>query len=872
MRLSELQTGQTAYIKKVNGNGAFRKRILEMGFVRGEEVKSILNAPLKDPIKYGIMEYEVSLRRSEAVMIEIAMIRIEAIQNGYSHNEQLEDNHYENGDFLDVYTEPVDLLSQENSIEELLSNVYNRNGIKYKNHDQESIKTLNGSHKSYSSSLKNIKEKNIKVALIGNPNSGKTSIFNLASGAHEHVGNYSGVTVDAKEGYLKHNGYNFTIVDLPGTYSLSSYSPEELYARNYILEEKPDVIVNVVSASALERNLYLTTELLDLEVPMVIALNMYDELEVSGRKFDHNTFSQLINIPIVPTVGKRGEGIPQLLEEVIKVHRETYHAFIQLPYGRVLEKSMGIMERELKNHYQSKRGIPLRYICIKLLEGDQEAEKQISNSPQHDQIIARRNKERHYIEKLLREDTESAFTNARYGFIAGGLKETLDEKPKTVDKSKLIDSIVTNKYLGFPIFFLFLWVMFETTFRLGNYPMEWIESLVAWIGNLVRSNMSPGPLKDLIVDGIIGGVGGVIVFLPNIVILYLFIAFMEDSGYMARTAFIMDKLMHKIGLHGKSFIPLIMGFGCNVPAIMSTRTIESRSSRMITMLIVPFMSCSARLPVYILFIGIFFPKNASIALLALYITGVLIASLTALLFRKTLFKEEDTPFVMELPPYRMPTIKSILTHMWERASQYLRKMGGPILIASIIIWFLGYFPQSISRNNEIEQQIDMIENRFAQNQVDADQRDRLLAEAEMMHNIHQQENSYIGKIGKFIEPVMRPLGFDWKMSVSLLSGMAAKEIVISTMGVIYSGDSENQESLQQRLVAEAHVDGSPVFTPLVVAAFLLFVLIYFPCIATVAAIKEESHSWKWALFSVLYSTGLAWIIAFLVYHAGSLFI
>lgn len=862
MRLSELQTEQTAYIKKVNGSGAFRKRILEMGFVRGEEVKSILNAPLKDPIKYGIMEYEVSLRRSEAVMIEIAMLKVETLHNGDSEN-----NHFEND-----YNQPAELLTHDATQTDKRYKVHTRNGINYRNHVHETKKTVNEAVKSRNYSPKKIKGKNIKVALIGNPNSGKTSIFNLASGAHEHVGNYGGVTIDAKEATLKHNGYKFTLVDLPGTYSLSSYSPEELYARNYILDDKPDVIVNVVSASALERNLYLTTELLDLEVPMVIALNMYDELEESGRKFDHHTFSQLINVPIVPTVGKRGEGIPQLLEQVIEVHKETDHAFVQMPYGRVLEKSIGIMERELKTNYQSKRGLPLRYICIKLLEGDKEAEKQITNSPKHNQIITRRDKERNYIEKLLREDTESAFTNARYGFIAGGLKETLDEKPETIDKSKLIDFIVTNKYLGFPIFFLFLWVMFEATFRLGNYPMEWIESLVSLTGNTVRSSMTPGPLKDLIVDGIIGGVGGVIVFLPNIVILYLFISFMEDSGYMARAAFIMDKLMHKIGLHGKSFIPLIMGFGCNVPAIMSTRTIESKSSRMITMLIVPFMSCSARLPVYILFIGIFFPKNASIAILSLYIVGILIAALTALMLRKTLFKEEDTPFVMELPPYRMPTIKSIFTHMWERASQYVRKMGGPILIASIVIWFLGYFPQNNISDKQFEKQTAQIENEYAEDQINAEQRDLLIAEVGMTQNIQQQENSYIGRIGKFIEPVMRPLGFDWKMSVSLLSGMAAKEIVISTMGVIYTGNSENQESLQERLLSETNADGSPVFTTLVVVAFLLVVLIYFPCIATVAAIKEESHSWKWALFSVIYSTGLAWIVAFLVFQVGSLFI
>ena len=824
MRLSELQTGQKAYIKKVHGNGAFRKRILEMGFVRGEEVKSILNAPLKDPIKYEIMEYDVSLRRSEAVLIEVSMIR-EMNQKGIQH-EEIDSN---------FSGEPKFIKKKRNK--ELKS-----------------------------------PEKNIRVALLGNPNSGKTSIFNLASGAHEHVGNYSGVTVDSKEGILKHNGYRFTLVDLPGTYSLSSYSPEELYARKYITKDKPDVIVNVVSASTLERNLYLTTELIDLEIPMVIALNMYDELEESGRQFDHDKFSRLIKIPIIPTVGKRGEGIPQLLEELIKINNETEHDFIKIPYGRVLEKSIGVMERELKDIFQPQRGMPLRHVCIKLLEGDKDIINQIKRLPQNEHILARNEKEQNYIEKLLREDPESAFTSARYGFIAGGLQETLTEKTHFAEKTKLIDTIVTNKYIGFPIFFIFMWVMFEATFRLGNYPMVWIEWIVALIGNSIRSNMAEGPLKDLIVDGIIGGVGGVIVFLPNIVILYLFISFMEDSGYMARAAFIMDKLMHKIGLHGKSFIPLIMGFGCNVPAIMATRTIESRSSRMITMLIVPFMSCSARLPVYILLAGAFFPNHASIALLGLYVFGILIASLTAILFRKTLFKEEDTPFVMELPPYRRPTVKSIVTHMWDRSSQYLKKMGGPILIASIVIWFLGYFPREISWSDDINKQAYQVEMQLQNNEIDFVQYQSILSEIEHIRNTEHQENSYIGRIGKLMEPVMRPLGFDWKTSVSLLSGMAAKEIVISTMGVLYTGNGEDQQSLQNRLVSERYSDGSYVFTPLVVISLLLFVLIYFPCIATVVAIKEEAHSWKWALFSMFYSTGLAWLIALIAYQIGSLFI
>jgi len=827
MRLSELQTGHKAYIIKVNGSGAFRKRILEMGFVRGQEVRSILNAPLKDPIKYEIMEYEVSLRRSEAVLVEICMLAADIGKSGAADD---------------------DLLS----IEE-----YEGNGAE---------------HHIHHNSTQHQQVKNIRVALVGNPNAGKTSIFNLASGAHEHVGNYSGVTVNSKEGTLKHNGYTFTLVDLPGTYSLSAYTPEELFVRKHILGEEPDVLINVVSASALERNLYLTTELIDLEAPMVIALNMYDEMEQSGRTFDHKTFSALINTPIVPTVGKRGEGIPQLLEKVISVYQETEHEHVLIPYGRVLEKSIGIMEREIENSVTASLNMPLRYFCIKLLEGDKEMEDRLSGLQDNMPIFARRDKERAYIEKLLREDPESAFTNARYGFIAGGLKQTLTEKTQLADKTKLIDTLVTHKYLGFPFFFIFLWLMFEATFRLGGYPMAWIEWLVAQLGNLFRGNMAEGPLKDLIVDGIIGGVGGVIVFLPNIVILYLFIAFMEDSGYMARAAFIMDKVMHKMGLHGKSFIPLIMGFGCNVPAIMATRTIESRSSRMITMFIVPFMSCSARLPVYILFVSAFFPSMASLILLGLYAVGILIAAFTARMFRKTLFREDDTPFVMELPPYRMPTLKSVFTHMWDRSRQYLQKMGGAILIGSIIIWFLGYFPRDKEREARYEAQIAEIEMQHNTGAMGADERESLTAVIAHNRNTEHQENSYIGTIGKFMEPVMRPLGFDWKISVSLLSGMAAKEIVISTMGVLYTGDSEDQQSLKERLQGETYDDGTPVFTPLVIAGFLLFVLIYFPCIATIIAIKEEAHSWRWALFSVFYSTGLAWLVAFLVYQVGSLFV
>ncbi|MFA6862865.1 MAG: ferrous iron transport protein B [Dysgonamonadaceae bacterium] len=828
MRLSELHTGEKAYIIKVNGSGAFRKRLLEMGFVRGQEIKSILNAPLKDPIKYNIMEYEVSLRRSEAVMIEISMVK----QDIPPHERPIPEN---------------------DRVEDIA--------------ERQKRATASPSDQQKDS-------KTISVALVGNPNSGKTSIFNIASSSHEHVGNYGGVTVDSKEGKLKHNGYNFKMVDLPGTYSLSAYTPEELFVRKHILEEKPDIIINVISASSLERHMYLTTELMELNTPMVIALNMYDELQESGREFNYELLSEMIDIPIIPTIGKKGFGIPAMLDKIIEMYESDSHkenSNVHISYGRVLEKSIYRLEQQLAKNDISDMNMPMRYICIKLLENDNDIRSIVSSLPNHEQIFAQTKRERNYIENLLREDPESAFTNARYGFVAGGLRETLAEKTSSSETTRILDTIVTNKYVGFPLFFLFMWIMFETTFRLGNYPMEWIEWSVQLIGNFIRVNMPDGPLKDLLVDGIIGGVGGVIVFLPNIVILYAFISFMEDSGYMARAAFIMDKVMHKIGLHGKSFIPLVMGFGCNVPAILATRTIESRSSRMITMLINPLMSCSARLPIYILFVGAFFQKYASVALFGIYIFGILLAVILSLLFRKTLFKEENTPFVMELPPYRMPTVKSTLTHMWDKSRQYLQKMGGIILIASIVIWFLGYFPRNKTNEAQFNEQIEHTTNLHSQGKITTEAKQNIVTGIENMRTISHQENSYIGKIGHFIEPVMRPLGFDWKISVSLISGMAAKEIVVSTFGVLYPGDSESQESLQHRLKQETHPDGSPIFTPLVVMGLMLFVLIYFPCIATIVAIKEESGSWKWGVFTILYTTFLAWFVALLTHQIGSLF-
>lgn len=822
MRLSELRTGEKGVIVKVLGHGGFRKRIVEMGFIKGKTVEVILNAPLKDPIKYGLLGYEISLRRQEADMIEVVSEQeARTMQNPY-HGSITEDV-------------PVS--------------------------ESELVALAKG------------KRRTINVALVGNPNCGKTSLFNIASGAHEHVGNYSGVTVDAKEGFFDFQGYHFRIVDLPGTYSLSAYTPEELYVRKHIIEEPPDVIINVADSSNLERNFYLTTQLIDMNVRMVIALNMYDELESSGNKLDYIKLSQLIGVPMIPTVCRRGEGIDQLFHVIIGIYEggdflsqkgeirseiledlrdwhKTYvpdHEFgshkeeedarprgymrhIHINHGPELERSIEEVKKAISQNEDIRHKYSTRFLSIKLLENDKEIENFISTLPNGKEIIAIRNKETLRIRKVMNEDSEQAITDAKYGFITGALKETFtDNHLEKEQTTRVIDSIVTHRIWGYPIFFLFLYIMFEGTFVLGDYPMQGIEWLVDQLGNLIRNNMTEGPLKDLLIDGIIGGVGGVIVFLPNILILYFFISILEDSGYMARAAFIMDKIMHRMGLHGKSFIPLIMGFGCNVPAIMATRTIEDRKSRLITMLVNPLMSCSARLPIYLVMIGAFFPNCASFMLLCIYTAGILLAVIMARIFSKFLVKGEDSPFVMELPPYRMPTSKSIMRHTWEKGAQYLKKMGGIIMIASIIIWFLGYYPQHDAYESVAE----------------------------------QQKNSYIGQIGKAIEPVIKPLGFDWKLGIGLISGVGAKELVVSTLGVLYTneGDVENV-NLSNRI---------PI-TPLVALAYMLFVLIYFPCIATFAAIKQESGSWKWAIFTAGYTTGLAWLIAFTVFQIGSLIV
>ena len=848
MRLSELKTGQYGVIVKVLGHGGFRKRIVEMGFIKGKVVQVLLNAPLQDPVKYKIMGYEVSLRHSEAEMIEIIS------------------------------------PEEAKSLDDCGNHGFNKPQVSY---DDDGCAPSLTDKQLHDAAMK--KRRTINVALVGNPNCGKTSLFNFASGAHERVGNYSGVTVDAKEGVAEFEGYTFNLVDLPGTYSLSAYSPEELYVRRQIIDKTPDVIINVIDSSNIERNLYLTTQLVDMNLRMVCALNMFDEFEKRGDKLDYNCLAKLFGVPMIPTVFKTGVGVDLLFHIIINIYegvdfidkdgninpevaaeiqnwhkscaslRDTDHTedfahgtrpnnsvyrHVHLNHGKLIEGCIDEIKRVLQKEESIRYKYSTRYLSIKLLEMDKEAEAAVAALPSGAAVLATRDKMAAKILEETKEDSETAIMDAKYGLIHGALREAGYEegnKKDTYQVTHLIDKIITNKYAGFPIFLLMLYVMFEVTFTLGQYPMDWIEAGVSALGSWVGSTLPDGPLKDMLADGVIGGVGAVIVFLPQILILYFFISLMEDSGYMARAAFIMDKLMHKMGLHGKSFIPLIMGFGCNVPAVMATRTIESRRSRLITMLVLPMMSCSARLPIYIMVTGAFFAaRYQSLVMISLYAIGIAMAVVMSRIFSRWLVRGEDTPFVMELPPYRFPTGKAIARHTWEKGKQYLKKMGGIILFASIIVWALGYFPHDESLTPQ-----------------------------------QQQEQSYIGRIGKTIEPVFRAQGFDWKLDVGLVAGIGAKEIVASTMGVLYSGDEsvadDTADDNSSKYAVLRERMASSGITPLVAFCYLVFVLLYFPCLATIAAIKGESGSWRWAAFAAIYTTAVAWVASAAIYQVGRLF-
>jgi len=820
LRLSDLKTGEEGIIIKVLGHGAFRKRITEMGFVKGKKVTVVKNAPLQDPVEYQIMDYNVSLRRSEAMLVEV------------------------------IAVEDAASLSK----------------IRFSGTIDEEILKISALTRG------NV----INVALVGNPNCGKTTLYNFASGSHERVGNYSGVTVDAKEATLRRGSYRFNIVDLPGTYSITEYSPEELFVRMHITEKMPDIVVNVVDASNLERNLFLTTQLIDMNIKVVIALNMYDELEKRGARFNYMALGKMMGIPIVPTVASKGKGIDELFDRLIEVYedRDPTVRHIHINYGKEIEDAIAAIQKEIRMNPEITDKLSSRYVAIKLLETDKTTLSQLLPFSNIDQILTTRDSEIGKLEKEYGEKSETIITDSKYGFIDGALKETYTVKPKEKrDRKRELDDMLTHKYLGFPIFLFFMYFMFQATFTLGSYPMDWIDAGVGMLGSALQNAMPEGALRDLLVDGIIGGVGGVIIFLPNILILFFFISLMEDTGYMARASFIMDKLMHKIGLHGKSFIPLVMGFGCNVPAIMATRTLDNKKDRILTMIITPFMSCSARLPVYVLLISAFFPHYQGLVLFSIYLIGIALAVSVALVMKRVVFAKKEVPFVMELPPYRIPTLKNTTIHMWHKGVQYLKKMGNVILVASILIWALGYFPRDVVFSTDYDARIQSIANNTDISETD---KEKQTAGLELKKEAERQEKSYIGLLGHAIEPVIAPLGYDWKMGVSILTGLAAKEIVISTMGILYQADAEADEksnTLKKNLIQQEHTSGElkgqKVFTPLVAFGFMLFVLIYFPCVAVIAAIKKESD-WKWALFTMVYTTGIAWVVAFLTYQIGSL--
>lgn len=807
MLLTDLKPGEKAFIIRVKGRGSFRKRILEMGFVKGKVVEYLQQAPLNDPIAFKILDSEVSLRKSEASLIEVEYINQE------------------------FYEKTNDFSTFESLIEQIPS----------------------------------LREKSntIHIALVGNPNCGKTTLFNYCTGLSEHVGNYSGVTVDLKKGIYRYKNYKFEITDLPGTYSLSAYTPEELYVRNYLMNEFPDVVINVVDASNLERNLFLTTQLIDMDLRVVIALNMFDELEKKGDRFNFDKMGAMLGIPIVPTVSSRGRGILALFDNIIQIHenKDSFYRHIHIYYGENIEKSIKTVQQEIQKNKSFIDKYSSRYVALKLLEKDKEIERLIKKCSNYDTLKTIVEKQIDILEKDYGEPVETIIADAKYGFIDGALAENYKKNKQPLKQfSKKIDKLLINRFLGLPIFLLFLWLTFEGTFFLGQFPVAWIQNIIDLLSNNVSQWLPESVFKDLLIDGIFKGVGGVLVFLPNILLLFFFIAIMEDTGYMARAAFIMDKIMHAIGLHGKSFIPLFMGFGCNVPAIMSTRTIESKTDRIVTMLINPFMSCSARLPIYILITGAFFNKNAGTVIFLIYLMGILLAGILSLIFKKTIFKKNEVPFVMELPPYRIPTSRNLFKHMWQKAKQYLKKMSGIILIASIIIWTLSYFPHSpITKTKTLQ-----IASMMQKNNLNEIQKQKL----EKLYQNYLQftiKNSYLGQLGQSIEPAIKPLGFDWRIAVSLMAGITGKEVVVSTLAVLFNNHplQSNQTSLQLSLQNARNSNGEILFTIPVIMAFLMFVLIYFPCVAVIAAIKKESGTAKWAIFEILFTTLLAWLMAFL---------
>ena len=725
----------------------------------------------------------------------------------------------------------------------------------------------------------------IEIALVGQPLSGKNSLFTtLTQGQSAPLAGAADILMGERD----FQDYHLHISNLPDTYSLTSRTADTWTVRRHLVGDAPDIVISVIDATDLERSIQITTQLLDMNLRVIVALNKFDAMQAEGGMLDYQTLSRLLGTPIVPTVSLNNEGLEHLLHLAINIyegadflddegevnkevmrelqewHRSIVHTHdhtehladftrdhtldtrykkhayrhIHIYHGTELEQSIETLRNEVWKSESTRYRYSTRYVAIALLEGDIDIEQFVrEHMPNSKAIFALRDKERRRYTRLMGESVPKAVRTAKRSFILGALKETytppITQAKANPSFTERLDRLVTHKVWGVALFLLSLFIMFEATFVLGEYPMQGIEWLVEKASLLIEHILPEGPIKDMVVDGIIGGVGGVIVFLPNILILYFFISLMEDSGYMSRAAFIMDKAMHRMGLHGKSFITLIMGFGCNVPAVLATRMIESRKSRLITMLVTPLMSCSARLPVYIIFVAAFFPHHSGAVLMGLYLTGILLAVLVARLLSRTVMRGDETPYVMELTPYRSPSWRVIFKHTWDKGYEYLKKMGGVILIASIVVWFLGYYPRSEHYATPAE----------------------------------QQEHSYIGHIGKAIEPVIAPLGFDWKMGIGLVSGVGAKELIVSTLGVLYANQEVADTAESEAQIASAL---KAVTTPAAALAYMLFVLIYFPCLATLIAIKKETKSWWWAIFTAVYTTALAWFVAFAVYRVAGM--
>ncbi len=684
----------------------------------------------------------------------------------------------------------------------------------------------------------------ISVGLAGNPNAGKSTHFNNLTGARQHVGNYPGVTVEKKEGRFTHDGHEVVLTDLPGTYSLTAYSIEERVARRFVIEQRPDVVVDVVDVSNLERNLYLAVQFMELGVPLVLAFNMSDVAKTRGIEIDIDLLSELLGVAIVPTVGHKGRGMDDLKDAIVAAALDhKHHRPAEVTYGKEVEASVRSVTEAIKADGGSIGAIPARWLAVKLLEGDGEARKHLEQLNDPDAIVDILEKVSHRLERDFGDPAEILIADRRYGFISGACQEavqtTVESRHSISDR---IDALATNRLLGIPIFLVMMYLVFKLTFTFGDPFMGWIEGGFRWLGGFVSSwwpEGSESALQSLLVDGIIGGVGGVIVFLPNILLLFLAIAILEDSGYMARAAFIMDRLMHKIGLHGKSFIPMLIGFGCTVPAIMGTRTLENRRDRLATMLVLPLMSCGARLPIYALFIPAFFPQAWQAPVLwVVYIIGIVLAIGLAKLLRVTILKGETAPFVMELPPYRVPTVKGILVHMWERGWMFLRKACTIIVGISVILWVLTSYPKPPQGALEglTEEQVQ---------------------NAELAYSV-------AGRIGHGLEPVMRPIGFDWKTNTAMIGAFAAKEVFVAQLGIVYSLGEVDEESEPLREVLKRE------YTALQAFCIMLFCLISVPCMVTVVTVWKESGSWKWAALQVVGLTGVAYLVTLVVYQVGRL--